>query len=76
VKYAWIKQHKAEFADLKIALQTEFEKSRASYGTRRLKAALLGRDRQVSRWRIGRLMRRRLTCRFCLIKASLRRRVP
>ncbi len=44
-------------ADLKIVLQTEFEKSRASYGTRRLKAALLGRDRTVSRRRIGRLMR-------------------
>jgi len=44
-------------ADLKIVLQTEFEKSRASYGTRRLKAALLGWDRTVSRRRIGRLMR-------------------
>lgn len=49
--------------DLKIVLQSEFEKSRASYGTRRLKAALLGRDRTVSRRRIGRLMREAgLTC--------------
>jgi transposase InsO family protein len=38
-------------------LQSEFNKSRATYGTRRLKAALLGRDRTASRRRIGRLMR-------------------
>lgn len=44
-------------ADLTVILQSEFNKSRATYGTRRLKAALLGRDRTVSRRRIGRLMR-------------------
>ena len=44
-------------ADLTGILQSEFNKSRATYGTRRLKAALLGRDRTVSRRRIGRLMR-------------------
>jgi putative transposase len=44
-------------ADLTGILQSEFNKSRATYGTRRLKAALLGRDRAVSRRRIGRLMR-------------------
>lgn len=44
-------------ADLTGILQSEFDKSRATYGTRRLKIALLGRDRTVSRRRIGRLMR-------------------
>jgi transposase len=44
-------------ADLTGILQSEFNKSRATYGTRRLKAALLGRDRTISRRRIGRLMR-------------------
>jgi putative transposase len=44
-------------ADLTGILQSEFNKSRATYGTRRLKIALLGRDRTVSRRRIGRLMR-------------------
>ena len=44
-------------ADLTGILQSVFKKSRATYGTRRLKAALLDRDRTVSRRRIGRLMR-------------------
>lgn len=46
-----------EDTDLTSILQSVFEKSRATYGTRRIKAALLGRDRTVSRRRIGRLMR-------------------
>jgi transposase InsO family protein len=46
-----------EDTDLTGILQSVFEKSRATYGTRRLKAALLRRDRTVSRRRIGRLMR-------------------
>jgi putative transposase len=50
-------------ADLTGILQSEFNKSRATYGTRRLKVALLGRDRTASRRRIGRLMREAgLTC--------------
>jgi len=44
-------------AELTGILQSEFTKSRATYGTRRLKAALLGLDRTVSRRRISRLMR-------------------
>lgn len=44
-------------ADLTKILQSEFNKSRTTYGTRRLKVALSGRDRTVSRRRIGRLMR-------------------
>lgn len=44
-------------ADLTNILQSEFNKSRATYGTRRLKITLLGQDRTVSRRRIGRLMR-------------------
>jgi putative transposase len=59
--YGWLHRDppasEKDDAGLKIVLQSEFEKSRASYGTRRLKAALLGRDRTVSRRRIGRLMR-------------------
>jgi putative transposase len=46
-----------EDTDLAGILQSVFEKSRATYGTRRLKAALLRQDRTVSRRRIGRLMR-------------------
>lgn len=44
-------------ADLTDILQSEFKKSRATYGTRRLKAVFLRQDRTVSRRRIGRLMR-------------------
>jgi transposase InsO family protein len=43
--------------DLIGILESVFKKSRATYGTRRLKAVLLDRDRTVSRRRIGRLMR-------------------
>ena len=43
--------------DLTGILESVFKKSRATYGTRRLKAVLLDRDRTVSRRRIGRLMR-------------------
>jgi transposase InsO family protein len=43
--------------DLTGILENVFKKSRATYGTRRLKAVLLDRDRTVSRRRIGRLMR-------------------
>jgi putative transposase len=59
--YDWLHRipstHAKDDADLTGILQNEFNKSRATYGTRRLKAALLGRDRAVSRRRIGRLMR-------------------
>lgn len=44
-------------ADLTDILQSEFKKSRATYGTRRLKTVFLRQDRTVSRRRIGRLMR-------------------
>jgi putative transposase len=43
--------------DLTSLLESVFKKSRATYGTRRLKAVLLGRDRTVSRRCIGRPMR-------------------
>jgi putative transposase len=40
-----------------------FKKSRATYGTRRLRKVLFQKDRVVSRRRIGRLMRdAKLTC--------------
>jgi putative transposase len=59
--YAWL-QHKQtdagkEDADLTSLIRTEFNKSRATYGSRRLKQVLLGHQRTVSRRRIGRLMR-------------------
>lgn len=88
MKYAWIKQHAAEFAvdarcrlmnvsrsayydwlkrgptageqddaALSEIIQSTFGKSRATYGTRRLKATLSAQNRIVSRRRIGRLMR-------------------
>ena len=37
-------------------IKSLFQKGRKNYGTRRLKKALVGLDRQVSRRRIGRLM--------------------
>ncbi|HSN24030.1 MAG TPA: IS3 family transposase [Methylomicrobium sp.] len=59
--YDWLHRvpstSKKDDADLTVILQSEFNKSRATYGTRRLKTALLGRERTVSRRRIGRLMR-------------------
>lgn len=87
VKYAWIKQHEAEFpvksmcrfmsvsrsayyawlvrpqtaiekddVELIEIIKNLFQKGRKTYGTRRLKKALIGLDRHVSRRRIGRLM--------------------
>jgi transposase-like protein len=44
-------------AALTSLIRTEFDKSRAAYGTRRLKHILLGHQRTVSRRRINRLMR-------------------
>jgi transposase InsO family protein len=88
VKYAWIKEHEAEFSvksmcrfmsvsrsayyawlglceprrllkiddiELLEIIKTLFKKSRKTYGTRRIKEALIGLNRHVSR-RIGRLM--------------------
>jgi len=58
--YAWLKspQTAAEKDDVELTevIKTLFKKSRRNYGTRRLKEALIKRDRQVSRRRIGRLM--------------------
>ena len=87
VKYAWIKEHEAEFSvktmcrfmsvsrsayyawlvhsqtaiekddvELIEIIKVLFQKGRKNYGTRHLKKALTGLDRQVSRRRIGRLM--------------------
>jgi transposase InsO family protein len=59
--YAWL--HRApppreqEDSDLAGIIRDEFTKSRATYGTRRMKQTLLNRDLPVSRRRIGRLMR-------------------
>jgi putative transposase len=59
--YAWLQSGQTEAgkedADLTSLIRTEFNKSRATYGTRRLKQILLGHQRTVSRRRIGRLMR-------------------
>ncbi|TCV73130.1 helix-turn-helix protein [Methylomonas methanica] len=44
-------------AALSKMIQSTFDKSRATYGTRRLKATLSVQNRTVSRRRIGRLMR-------------------
>jgi putative transposase len=59
--YAWLQRGETEAgkedADLTSLIRTEFNKSRATYGTRRLKQILLGHQRTVSRRRIGRLMR-------------------
>ena len=43
-------------AELIEIITTLFQKCRKNYGTRRLKKALTGLERQVSRRRIGRLM--------------------
>jgi transposase InsO family protein len=59
--YAWLKSSRtaAEKDDVELTevIKTLCKKSRRNYGTRRLKEALSKRDRQVSRRRIGRLMR-------------------
>lgn len=58
--YAWQgrPQTAAEKDDVKLVevIKTLFKKSRKTYGTRRLKEALIKRDQQISRRRIGRLM--------------------
>ena len=58
--YAWQErpQTAIEKDDVELVevIKTLFKKSRKNYGTRRLKEALIKRDRQVSRRRIGRLM--------------------
>lgn len=59
--YAWL--HRApssrEKADVQLSsmVQNAFEKSRRTYGTRRLKIALFRQGRSVGRRRIGRLMK-------------------
>jgi len=80
VKYAWIKQHAADFSINRLCglmdvsrsayyhwlrrsptsteiIVSAFEKSRATYGTRRLKKVLFQQNQTASRSRIGRLMR-------------------
>ena len=58
--YAWLECSQTAIekddAELIEIIKTEFQKGRKNYGTRRLKKALLGLDRHVSRRRIGRLM--------------------
>jgi len=58
--YAWLKspQTAAEKNDVELTevIKALFKKSRRNYGTRRLKEALINKERQVSRRRIGRLM--------------------
>ncbi|MGJ0483544.1 MAG: IS3 family transposase [Methylomicrobium sp.] len=60
--YAWLQRPvtagEQEDDELTKLIKIAFAKSRATYGTRRLKATLLGRDRMVSRRRIGHLMRK------------------
>jgi len=58
--YAWLDRPQTAIekddSELIEIIKTLFQKSRKNYGTRRLKKALTGLDRQVSRRRIGRLM--------------------
>jgi len=58
--YAWLECPQTALekddAELIEIIKTEFQKGRKNYGTRRLKKALIGLDRHVSRRRIGRLM--------------------
>ena len=59
--YDWLHRaettcEKADF-ELKEVIKQAFSKSRATYGTRRLKEALINHNQRVSRRRIGRLMR-------------------
>lgn len=65
--YAWLQRPESagEKADVELTelIKTAFAKSRATYGTRRLKVALFQRKRSISRRRIGPLMRQAdLTC--------------
>lgn len=65
--YAWLQRAQTageeEDAELTDIIQSVFNKSRATYGTRRIKKELEDRNRLVSRRRIGRLMRAAdLTC--------------
>lgn len=65
--YDWLKRGptagEQDDAALSEMIQSTFGKSRATYGTRRLKAALSAQNRTVSRRRIGRLMREaKLAC--------------
>ena len=59
--YDWL--HRSETtcekadSELKEVIKQAFSKSRATYGTRRLKEALINHNQRVSRRRIGRLMR-------------------
>lgn len=59
--YDWLKRSptadEQDDAALSEMIQNTFDKSRKTYGTRRLKAVLSARSRTVSRRRIGRLMR-------------------
>ena len=59
--YAWLQRAQTagekEDAELTDIIQSVFNKSRATYGTRRIKKELGDRNRLVSRRRIGRLMR-------------------
>lgn len=59
--YAWLQRSPTEGekkdSELTDIICSEFNKSRATYGTRRLKQALIDQDQVVSRRRIGRLMR-------------------
>ena len=58
--YAWLERPQTAIekddAELIEDIKTLFQKSRKTYGTRRLKKALIGMNRHVSRGRIGRLM--------------------
>jgi putative transposase len=59
--YAWLHQvpcsREKEDAHLSSMVQNAFDKSRRTYGTRRLKIALFREGRSVGRRRIGRLMK-------------------
>ncbi len=46
-------------AELEEAITEEFVRNRKAYGTRKLKQILANRDIQVSRRRIGRIMKQR-----------------
>ena len=58
--YEWVSRqptaHDIEDTTLKNVIEVEFTKSRATYGTRRLKQILAGQGLPASRRRIGRLM--------------------
>jgi putative transposase len=58
--YAWLERPQTAIekddAELIEIIKIKFQKGRKNYGTRRLKKALIGLDRHVSRRRIGRLM--------------------